>query len=71
MRKYEYPDFNVHKEHHDEFVSKRKELLIKRKKKSSPLFGREILMYFGERFRKHILDSDKKIGKYINKKKVS
>ena len=70
MKKYEYPEFDVQKKEHNEFIIIL-EGFNKKYKEGSPLLAREILLYLGNWFRKHILENDKKIGIYLKKQGIT
>ena len=69
MEKYNYPELIQHKQEHQTFVSEIKNFINKYKQKT-PLLAREILLYLGSWIRKHIIENDKKFGKFLENKNV-
>ncbi|MFC1528417.1 bacteriohemerythrin [Candidatus Latescibacterota bacterium] len=69
MAKYNYPELSKQKQEHLTFVSELKNFIQKYQKRT-PLLAREILLYLGGWIRKHIIENDKKFGKFLKEKKI-
>ena len=69
MEKYNYPDFEKHKQEHKTFFSEINSFKTKHKE-GAPLLARNILLYLSGWFRKHIVENDKKFGKFLEEKNI-
>ncbi len=67
MRKYDYPDYEDHKSKHQEYVLEIKQLVRKYKKENSELPAKDILLSLAGWHSKHIIDYDKKFGRFVKK----
>ncbi|MFC1691996.1 bacteriohemerythrin [Candidatus Latescibacterota bacterium] len=70
MKKYNYPELIQHKQEHQTFISEIKNFINKYKERT-PLLAREILLYLGSWYRKHIIENDKMFGKFLEKNKIN
>ena len=68
MRKYKYPEYQIHIEQHQEYVSKIKEFVSDYKSERTDLPAKEILISLAGWHSKHIIDFDKKFGRFIKEK---
>ena len=64
MKKYEYPEIDQQKTEHEAFKSNIKDFLMEYKD-WKPLLAREILLYLGVWYREHIINIDKKFGRFL------
>jgi len=64
MERQHYPEYESQKKEHNIFYQKVKSFQAKYKT-NSPLLARDILIFLGEWYRKHIAERDKKIGEYM------
>lgn len=70
MKKYNYPGLEQHKQEHKTFVVEVMNF-INKSKKGTPLLAREILIYLGGWYRKHIVENDKKVGKFLEEQNIN
>jgi hemerythrin-like metal-binding protein len=69
MKKYEYPDFKIHKQQHDTFIQKVTELETKLNK-GIAVISFEITSFLKDWIKNHILTTDKLYSKFLNEKGV-
>ncbi|MFC1692578.1 bacteriohemerythrin [Candidatus Latescibacterota bacterium] len=69
MEKYNYPDFEKHKQEHKTFFSEIYNF-ERKYEEGAPLLARNILLYLSDWFRKHIVENDKKFGKFLEEKNI-
>jgi hemerythrin-like metal-binding protein len=65
MKKYNYPEYKVHKDQHQIYVSKIKEFVGRYKTGNADLPAKDILLSLAGWHSKHIIDYDKKFGRFI------
>lgn len=69
MKKYEYPDFKIHKQQHDTFIQKVTDLENKLNK-GIAVISFEITSFLKDWIKNHILTTDKLYSEYLNEKGV-
>ncbi|MFC1489734.1 bacteriohemerythrin [Candidatus Latescibacterota bacterium] len=65
MKKNNYPDLMIHKQKHQEYLSKIKEYVSDYKAQLTTLPTKDILLSIAGWHNKHIIEYDKKIGRFI------
>ena len=69
MKKFKYPGYEDHKAQHQEYVSKIKEFVRTYKTGKTTLPAKDILLSLAGWHSKHIIDYDKKFGRFVKKKR--
>ncbi|MFC1541964.1 bacteriohemerythrin [Candidatus Latescibacterota bacterium] len=65
MKKYKYPELELHKQKHQEFVSNIKNFVSEYKKNKTSLPTKDILISLAGWHSSHIVEYDKKFGKFL------
>jgi hemerythrin len=70
MKNYGYPDFDFHKQKHDDLIIELNSLLERNEKNETGL-AIDVMGTLGDWLIKHILEEDKKYSSYLNDKGVT
>jgi hemerythrin len=65
MKKYNYPDYELHKYQHQQYISKIKDFVRLYKTEHTSLPAKDILISLAGWHSKHIIEYDKKFGRYV------
>jgi len=68
MRDIQYPEYEKHKEVHDQFIDKTNELFLQLKSLNSKIFEKKLAKFIDEEIITHMIDEDKKIVEFANKR---
>ena len=65
MKKYNYPDYELHREQHQQYVSKIKDFVSAYKAERTSLPAKDILISLAGWHSKHIVEYDKIFGRFV------